>query len=61
MRSTYTSAESDLRFVYSACCICYLLNDFTHINKSKMIEYIMSCQSVLGPFSLTPMGEIHGK
>lgn len=34
--------ESDLRFIYCAAAICYILNDFSSINIGKMIRFIMS-------------------
>lgn len=34
--------ESDLRFIYCAAAICYILNDFSSIDIDKMVRYIMS-------------------
>lgn len=33
--------EYDMRFVYCACCICYMLNDWGQVNKSAMGKYIL--------------------
>lgn len=33
--------EFDMRFVYCACCICYMLNDWGGVNKKAMGNYIM--------------------
>lgn len=33
--------EYDMRFVYCACCICYMLNDWGKVNKSAMGKYIL--------------------
>lgn len=32
--------EYDMRFVYCACCICYMLNDWGQVNKTSMGRYI---------------------
>ena len=34
------SIEADLRFVYTACTISTLLNDFSGINCEKIIDFI---------------------
>lgn len=33
--------ETDMRFVYCACCICFMLNDWTGIDKEAMGRYIL--------------------
>jgi geranylgeranyl transferase type-1 subunit beta len=33
--------EHDMRFVYCAACICAMLNDWTGIDKQKMVQYIL--------------------
>lgn len=33
--------EYDMRFVYCACCICFMLNDWGRVNKSSMARYIL--------------------
>lgn len=35
-----TGSESDMRFVYCACCISAILNDWSGVDKRKAIEYI---------------------
>lgn len=40
--------EIDLRFVYCAVAICYLLDDFTGINRESCLRYIHSCKSYDG-------------
>lgn len=34
--------EFDMRFVYCACCICYMLNDWGRVNKTQMGQYILN-------------------
>lgn len=37
---TLQGNEHDMRFVYCAACICYMLNDWTGVNVDKMVQYI---------------------
>ncbi|KAK1298663.1 Protein farnesyltransferase subunit beta [Acorus calamus] len=53
-------AETDLRFVYCAASICYMLNDWSGMDKKKATEYIIKCQSYDGGFGLLPGSESHG-
>jgi geranylgeranyl transferase type-1 subunit beta len=53
-------SESDLRFLYCACCICHMLQDWGHISKTKAVSYIRSCRSWDGAFALIPGQEGHG-
>jgi geranylgeranyl transferase type-1 subunit beta len=59
-KATANGSENDVRFVYCAIAICSLLNDFSHINIEKSLEYIKSCFTYEGAFSLVPMAESHG-
>ncbi|KAJ0962369.1 hypothetical protein J5N97_030197 [Dioscorea zingiberensis] len=56
----HLGAEMDLRFVYCAAAICYMLNDWTGMDKEKAKDYILSCQSYDGGFGLVPGLESHG-
>ncbi len=38
------SSEDDMRFVYCACAISELLNDWSGVDKEKATEFILSCQ-----------------
>ncbi|XP_072372576.1 geranylgeranyl transferase type-1 subunit beta isoform X2 [Scyliorhinus torazame] len=38
-------SENDMRFVYCATCICYMLNDWSGMNMKKAIEYIRKSMS----------------
>ena len=33
-------SESDMRFMYCAACVCYMLDDWSTVDRSKMLEYI---------------------
>ncbi|XP_020704862.1 geranylgeranyl transferase type-1 subunit beta isoform X2 [Dendrobium catenatum] len=57
---THTGAEADLRFIYCAVAICFMLNNWTGMDKLKAREYILKCQSYDGGFGLVPGAESHG-
>lgn len=40
--------EYDMRFVYCACCICYMMNDWGGVDKKAMGQYIID--SVVSSF-----------
>ncbi|XP_066589698.1 geranylgeranyl transferase type-1 subunit beta [Prorops nasuta] len=52
--------ESDMRFLYCACCISTILNDWSGINKPKAIDYILRSLSYDGAFGQGPGYESHG-
>ncbi|KAL9233686.1 hypothetical protein vseg_008648 [Gypsophila vaccaria] len=56
----HIGAEADLRFLYCAAAISYILNDWTGMDKEKAKEYILKCQSYDGGFGLCPGLESHG-
>ena len=35
-----SGSESDMRFVYCACCISYILDDWTAINTDAIVQFI---------------------
>lgn len=53
-------SEHDMRFLYCACAISYMLNDWRAIDKDKAVEYIKSCISFDGAIALLPGQEGHG-
>ena len=57
---TIAESESDMRFLYCACAICYMLNDFSYINIDRAVRYIQSCKSYDGAIALIPGQEGHG-
>ncbi|XP_068668720.1 geranylgeranyl transferase type-1 subunit beta-like isoform X2 [Aristolochia californica] len=57
---THNGAEKDLRFVYCAAAICFMLDDWSGMNRAKATEYICDCQSYDGGFALVPGSESHG-
>ncbi len=52
-------AETDVRFVYCACCISVLLNDWSGVDTEKAIGYLLSCQHFDGGFGWEAGTESH--
>lgn len=49
--STRGGSENDMRFMYCAAAICYILQDFSAINMNSAVQYVLnsmvSAQAVL--------------
>ncbi len=45
--STADGTENDMRFVYCACSVCYILNDWSGLDKDKAVEFIKSSQVIM--------------
>ncbi|OAY38642.1 geranylgeranyl transferase type-1 subunit beta [Manihot esculenta] len=56
----HIGAETDLRFIYCAAAICFMLEDWSGMDKEKAKEYIIKCQSYDGGFGMVPGSESHG-
>ncbi|XP_061338348.1 geranylgeranyl transferase type-1 subunit beta isoform X2 [Gastrolobium bilobum] len=56
----HTGGETDLRFVYCAAAICFMLDNWSGMDKEKAMDYILHCQSYDGGFGLVPGAESHG-
>lgn len=56
----YGSLEADLRFVYSACAVSHILNDFSGIDISKAVDYVKSCTTFDKAFGQRACQEAHG-
>ncbi|KAI8818036.1 terpenoid cyclases/protein prenyltransferase alpha-alpha toroid [Fimicolochytrium jonesii] len=52
--------ESDMRFLFCACVISFLLNDWRGVDKEKAISYILASQGHDGAFGQGPGLEAHG-
>lgn len=52
--------ESDMRFVYCAACISYILNDFSGIDLPQMVKFITSSINYDGGIGQGPQLESHG-
>lgn len=56
----HIGAETDLRFVYCAAAICFMLEDWSGMDRERAKDYILNCQSYDGGFGLMPGLESHG-
>ncbi|XP_024944464.1 geranylgeranyl transferase type-1 subunit beta [Cephus cinctus] len=58
--ATRVGCESDMRFLYCACCVSAILDDWSGINKQKAIDYILKSISYDGAMGQGPGLESHG-
>jgi geranylgeranyl transferase type-1 subunit beta len=58
--STIDGTEEDLRFLYCACVVSKLIDDFSGINIDNAVQHILNCQSYDTSFSHEPGLEGHG-
>ncbi|GFN73747.1 geranylgeranyl transferase type-1 subunit beta-like [Plakobranchus ocellatus] len=58
--SVLEGSEYDMRFVYCASCICYMLNDWSGMDVDKAVSYIVQSLSYEGAFGQRPYNEAHG-
>ena len=59
-RATRTGNEADMRFVFCACAISYVLGDWSGVDKDLVVSYVKSCSTYEGGISLTPGTEAQG-
>lgn len=52
--ATKNGSEADTRFMFCACAICSILNEWSPINIDKAVDYIISCMTYEGGISLAP-------
>lgn len=53
-------SESDLRFLYCACAISHMLNDWSSVNQNLAVDFIKACRSFDGGIAVLPGQEGHG-
>ncbi|CAF3527447.1 unnamed protein product [Rotaria sp. Silwood1] len=58
--ATCLSTENDLRFVYCACVVAFILNDWSGINKDLCTNFILQCRTYEYAFGQIPGAEAHG-
>uniref|UniRef100_A0A7E4V684 Geranylgeranyl transferase type I subunit beta n=1 Tax=Panagrellus redivivus TaxID=6233 RepID=A0A7E4V684_PANRE len=54
------ASEADMRFVFCAAAICYILDGFEYIDVDAMVEFIQKSRSYEGGFGQGPLMEAHG-
>ena len=54
------SDETDMRFVYCACAVAFIFNDFSGFDTAKTADYIKRCQNFDGGFGIKQLSESHG-
>jgi len=58
--ATCLSKENDLRFVYCACVVAYILNDWSGIDQDLCTKFILNCRTYEYAFGQVPGAEAHG-
>jgi geranylgeranyl transferase type-1 subunit beta len=58
--ATFDRSENDVRFLYSAACICYILDDWSAIDIDKATKFLLNCLTYEGAFGQNPGSEVHG-
>ncbi|CAI5727173.1 hypothetical protein KXD40_002402 [Peronospora effusa] len=58
--SVNSGSEEDMRFVYCACAISYILDDWSGIDLMAMVRFINSCLNYDGGIGLNDGAESHG-
>lgn len=58
--ATLYGTESDMRFTFCAAAICYILNDWSMIDRRKMAEYIIKSIGFDNGIAQGPNLEAHG-
>jgi len=57
---TVDGSENDMRFIYCACCISYILNDWSGVDIPQVVQYIKKSRSYDSGFGQGPSLESHG-
>lgn len=53
-------SEHDMRFVFCACAISYMLDDWSGVDIDRVVEYVKASQSYEGSIGQGPGNEGHG-
>ncbi|XP_076803518.1 geranylgeranyl transferase type-1 subunit beta-like [Clavelina lepadiformis] len=59
-KSTYDGSENDMRFIYCACCVCSILDDFSAIDQNAATSFMLKALSYDGAFGQGQDQESHG-
>lgn len=58
--ATPNGPECDLRFLFSACSICYILGDWSGLDVETATTFVKKCRNYDGAFGVGPNRESHG-
>ena len=53
-------SEKDVRFLYGACIVCELLQDWSGLDQERAVQFLAACQRYDGGFGESPRAEGHG-
>uniref|UniRef100_A0A8D8PUR5 Geranylgeranyl transferase type-1 subunit beta n=1 Tax=Cacopsylla melanoneura TaxID=428564 RepID=A0A8D8PUR5_9HEMI len=59
-KCTLADGDCDMRFVFCACAICFILNDWSGMDRACTIAFIMASLGFDGAFGQGPYLESHG-
>ncbi len=59
-RAAHAGTEADTRFVFCACAISAILNDWSGVNIDLTVSFIRACITYEGGIALLPGSEAHG-
>ena len=59
-RASFEASENDMRFVYCACVVADVINDWSGVDKDATVQFILSSLSYEGAFGQGPNLEAHG-
>jgi geranylgeranyl transferase type-1 subunit beta len=59
-RAIADESEHDMRFLYCACSISHMLDDWSGVDRDRAVNYIKSCRAYDGGIALLPGQEGHG-
>ncbi|KAI5724943.1 hypothetical protein M8J77_009050 [Diaphorina citri] len=59
-KCTLADGDCDMRFVFCACSICYILDDWSGMDRARCLEFIFRSLSYDGAFGQGPCLESHG-
>ena len=53
-RATIDPSESDMRFLFCACAVSQLLDDWAAVDKDQAVDYVLACITYEGGIALVP-------
>ena len=58
--SSLEGGERDMRYVYCACCVCFMVNDWRFVDKDRIFEFVRRSVSFDSAIGQGPYLEGHG-